>query len=297
MDDKTITQGPKKQKLPGTLKTALAIFSLAGAIAVFILPRVAASFGEKPVPTFYQLALTGIALILLTSLLLGLAAKKLGFNRAWFLLALGYNTLIIIIKFILSPQSIYGQTIELSNFGSSFDPNSSGGYLFVGAGVSLVYLAVLGIIYNVFKKIFAAKIGMAKSFWKPKKKTVIILAIIGGVIALMALTAASWLLIPMLFLYLFAGSPILYLGYFFAGNIFSELGFLILPIIVLAIIFAIGAFSQTCVQAVKLRDSTILASFFWLALSLILAYHALWIVYMGVLASIWPFRTISPSGK
>jgi|GEM_PF-1271457 len=297
MDDKTIGQGSKKQKLSGTLKTALAIFSLAGAVTVFILPHIAALSGQGPVPNFYQLALTGIVLILLTSLLLGLAAKKLGFNYAWFLLALGYNALIIVIKFILSPQSLYGQTIELSNFGVSFDPNNGMGYLFVGVAVSLIYIAVLGIIYAVFKKIFAARMGNLKSFWKPRKKTVIVLAIIGGVIALVALTASSLLLIPMIFIYLFAGSPIFYLQYFFAGSTLSELGFLLLPAIVSAILFGIGAFSQTYVKAVKLRDGTILASFFWLALSLILAYHALWIVYMGVMASIWPFRTISPSGK
>ena len=191
MDDKTIGQGSKKQKLSGTLKTALAIFSLAGAVTVFILPHIAALSGQGPVPNFYQLALTGIVLILLTSLLLGLAAKKLGFNYAWFLLALGYNALIIVIKFILSPQSLYGQTIELSNFGVSFDPNNGMGYLFVGVAVSLIYIAVLGIIYAVFKKIFAARMGNLKSFWKPRKKTVIVLAIIGVLAGIVAPSVMS----------------------------------------------------------------------------------------------------------
>jgi hypothetical protein len=44
-----------------------------------------------------------------------------------------------------------------------------------------------------------------------------------------------------------------------------------------------------------MRDGAALAAFFWLGLSLLVIYHFLWVIYMGTLVSIWPFKVILPS--
>jgi hypothetical protein len=47
-------------------------------------------------------------------------------------------------------------------------------------------------------------------------------------------------------------------------------------------------------QAVRLGDATLLASFFWLGLAVIVLYHVMWLVFLLTLVSMWPFRTYTP---
>ena len=47
-------------------------------------------------------------------------------------------------------------------------------------------------------------------------------------------------------------------------------------------------------RAVHLGDATLLAAFFWLGCALIFLYHAMWVVFLLTLISIWPFQTYTP---
>src|SRR5919112_3069148 len=60
------------------------------------------------------------------------------------------------------------------------------------------------------------------------------------------------------------------------------------------LVLAYKAFDEVEKRAVPLGDATLLASFFWLGLALILLYHVMWIVFFLTLVSIWPFRTYTP---
>ena len=60
------------------------------------------------------------------------------------------------------------------------------------------------------------------------------------------------------------------------------------------LVLAYKAFDEVEKRAVPLGDATLLASFFWLGLALILLYHVMWIVFFLTLVSIWPFRTFTP---
>ena len=41
-------------------------------------------------------------------------------------------------------------------------------------------------------------------------------------------------------------------------------------------------------------DAALLVSVFWLGLGFLALYHALWVVYVLVLTSIWPLKVITP---
>jgi hypothetical protein len=60
-----------------------------------------------------------------------------------------------------------------------------------------------------------------------------------------------------------------------------------------------GAFAAASWRAAEVRDITVVTAFLWVALALLLIVHILWIVYMGVLAHLLPFKTVVPtsSGK
>jgi uncharacterized membrane protein YidH (DUF202 family) len=76
--------------------------------------------------------------------------------------------------------------------------------------------------------------------------------------------------------------------------IFTTFGAAITLALILAAVLAYKSFDEVEKQAVRLGDATLLASFFWLGLALIVLYHVMWVVFLLTLVSIWPFRTYTP---
>jgi hypothetical protein len=62
----------------------------------------------------------------------------------------------------------------------------------------------------------------------------------------------------------------------------------------MAAVLAYKSFDEVEKRAVRLGDATLLASFFWLGLTLIVLYHVMWVIFLLTLVSIWPFRTYTP---
>ena len=275
------------KKLPDEIKVALGIFTLVGGVAVFLLPYVSRMFGAGDQPSVIQLALTGLALIALTAPLLNYAAKSLGFSRAWFALAFIYNSLIIIIKFVMSPWSLYGTTIQLGLGG--FNPNNLSGLILPVLGVLAIYMAIFSIIYVIYRRktkatVVPASSGDTVSVESHPYKLGMKILLVG--ILLVGGYATGTLFIP-----LFLGLPALtYLSYVFTGGVLIVL----LCAVGVTIFTAIKTFDIASETAINMKNATMLASFFWLGLSMILIYHVLWVIYMAVMASIWPFKTIAP---
>ena len=55
-----------------------------------------------------------------------------------------------------------------------------------------------------------------------------------------------------------------------------------------------GAFSSVTDRARMVGDATVLVAFFWLGLAFLALYHVLWVVYVLLLITVWPLRTVVP---
>jgi hypothetical protein len=53
------------------------------------------------------------------------------------------------------------------------------------------------------------------------------------------------------------------------------------------------AFRSAAERAQILGDAAVFVSFFWVGLAFLALYHALWVVYILVLTSIWPLKVVS----
>jgi hypothetical protein len=269
-----------------TLMVALTIFGLAGSAIVVTVPQL---FTGPERPHFTLFLVAGVAVIILTAGLFGYIARLgMGFGKTALVLAAGYNALIAAVKLGLAPAAMYAANQERSFDASLVDPNSLWFYLAVGSGVLLLYVLVFGVMYSVFKRRFrrrAGEIGAPperRSRWAGRRRAVLVALVVASV----ALLASFLWVMPVVFV----GLPTLsYLNY-----VFSTFGAAITLALVLAAVLAYKTFARVEERAVHLKDATLLASFFWLGLALILLYHAMWVVFLLTLVSIWPFRTYTP---
>jgi len=86
----------------------------------------------------------------------------------------------------------------------------------------------------------------------------------------------------------------LYAIFGYVGYVFSGLGGPVLVAIAMAIFFAKKGFETTTGDAFYLKQPALLATFFWLGLTLIFMYHIMWVVFMVSLVQLWPFNTYTP---
>src|SRR5215207_5581491 len=262
-----------------TLTLALVLFGLAGSAVMVVVP----GFFAGPVrPEFTVFLVAGVAAIVLTAGFFGYIYRLgMGFGRTVLVLAAGYNALIAAVKLGLAPAALYQANREQAFDAAFGDPNELWFYLGVGWGILLLYLLVLGVMYSLFRRRFRRR--SLPSEPPPEQRgrwsnrTIVV-----GVVVLVAFAASFLWIMPVVYV----GLPTLsYLIY-----IFTTFG----AAIALDLILAYKSFDEVEKRAVRLGDATLLASFFWLGLALIVLYHVMWVVFLLTLVSIWPFRTYTP---
>jgi hypothetical protein len=274
-------------KSSSTLVVALALFGLGGSMVAVTVPNL---FTGPERPAFTVFLIAGVAVITLTAGLFAYIARLgMGFGKTALVLAAGYNALIAAVKLGLAPAALYTAN-QRQDFDSTFgDPNNPWFYIAVGAAVMFVYVGVFRVMYGVFNRRFRIRAGGTiarqerRSLWSGVRRRPVLIAL---VIASVALLASLLWIMPLLFV----GMPTLsYLIY-----VFSTFGAAITLALILAAVLAYKTFAHIEDRAVHLKDATLLANFFWLGLALILLYHAMWVVFLLTLVSIWPFRTYTP---
>ena len=261
----------------------MALFGLAGSAVMATVPRL---FIGPLGPEFMIFLVAGLAAIALTAGLFGYVyLLGMGFGRTVLVLAAGYNALIAVVKFGLAPAALYQANREQAFEASISDPNSLWFFLGIGSGVLLLYLVVFGVMYRVFRRRFQRRSlpseppSEQRGRWSRGQ-------IVVGVVACVAFVASFVWLLPLVYV----GLPTLsYLAY-----IFSTFGATIALALLLAAYLAYRTFAEVEKRAVRLGDATLLASFFWLGLALIVLYHVMWVVFLLTLVSMWPLRTYTP---
>lgn len=279
-----MTEGAKSFS---TLALALALFGLAGSVIAVTVPNLFTGPGR---PGFTVFLVAGVAVITLTAGLFAYIDRLgMGFGKTALVLAAGYNALIATVKLGLAPAALYTAN-QRQDFDSTFgDPNNPWFYLAVGSAVLCLYAGVFRVMYGVFKRRLRIRMGEPdtrperRSLLAGRRKRRILIAL---VVASVALLASFLWVMPLLFVGMPAFSYLIY--------VFSTFGTAIALALILAAVLAYKTFAHVEDRAVHLKDATLLANFFWLGLALILLYHAMWVVFLLTLVSIWPFRTYTP---
>ena len=261
---------------------AVVLFGLACSFLLATIPRL---FFRPAQPGFLVFLLAGVAAVVLTAGLFGFIDRLgMGFGRTVLVLAAGYNALIAAVKLGLAPAALYRANSRESFDASVQDPNSLIYYLSVGFGVLLLYVLVFGVMYRLFRRRFRRRSLSSDAPRDRRGVTGRMLVVI--VVAVVALAVSLLWVAPLLYV----GLPTLsYLVY-----IFSTFGVAITLALVLAAFLAYRTFDEVEKRAVRLGDATLLATFFWLGLALIVLYHVMWVVFLLTLVSIWPFQTYTP---
>ncbi|HVO86317.1 MAG TPA: hypothetical protein VMT23_01110 [Candidatus Binatia bacterium] len=198
---------------------------------------------------------TSFSLVLATAGLLYLLTQSLGLSLSWYAFALSYNSVIIAIKFIISPAFLHNSL-----------GRATPKYIFAGFVVMVLYLVAFWIIYSVYARDSQKRISKKSSGepigWPTR-------FLLGGGLLLMAFAAR------VLIANLLSGTAASdYLRAIFSGSSLT------LPLLLAIMVFSsIGAFEKAGRSAVRKHNLEILHKFFLVGLFLIITYHLLWLVY------------------
>jgi len=306
MEDSDVTG---RSKSFSTLAVAVVLFGLAGSVVAVLMPP---SFATGPPrPPFGVFLVAGVSLVVLTAGLFAVVDRLgMGFGKTALALAAGYNALIATVKLGLAPAALYEANQEQSFDAGIADPNSPMFYLAVGSAVLILYLIVFCAMYGVFRWRFRRRAearASAEPYWAssgasspgsrtdrtstsdtPEPRRIS--------------RGALWALLAVAVVVILAGLGLWWVPVFLVGlpalsylsYIFTTFGAAIVLALGLAAVLAWITFDKVEQRAARLGDATLLASFFWLGLALILLYHVMWAVFLLTLVSIWPFRTYTP---
>lgn len=261
----------------------LGIAGLISFVAIWFIPHLDNDlFPSHTAPG--GLTMIGVSLVvtLLTAFALhtGINTKE-SVPQKFVAFALLYNVLFVVARLSLEPLALYQ-----SNVTHLFDfPVNDPSFLIMFAGLSFViYLIIFGILYHFFSRYAHRKIDSSKQLLSYKKMLYIGLACVAGLIIL----ASTTTIFVMPFLYSLLASEFVY---FMCTTVYGILG----ALAIIASLFFLGAAMKSVAdQAIAVRDMAILSSFFWIAATFLLMYHALWVVYLITITTIWPLRVVIP---
>jgi hypothetical protein len=256
------------QDLPLRLVVGFIGAALLAAGAIFVLPG-----GGGNTPTESTLvgvaaavaAITGVALYAGLRLDLGLPASIA-------LYAVGYNLLVVLVKFVLGPQALYDASEEGR---VTSDLGSDDLTVITAVGVGAAYLFAFWFLYRLARNRLEQPGGQSsKARW--------VIAIV-----VLAVLFVSGVLPVLLLLFALVGGE--YVSFVFTSGASLVAG------VALACALALAglALNSSADRARAIGDATLLASVFWVGAAYLALYHALWVIYILVLTSIWPLKVVS----
>lgn len=236
-------------------------FGLA-ALAAVLVPRLGDAGRETP--SLATLLLTAVCVGALTTAVLYLAlTRDLGVTRTVAVYGVAYNALVVLVKFVLSPDALYEHS-EAGTFEAFLDPSRFFDATLIAATVFALYALALYVIYRICRR----RLETRSFSWK---RAVVIAALTAALVL-----ATGW------FLLVAAWGGLEYVDFVFT----SSVSLLVAGALVGSIALASIAFRDAADRAALLGDAAVLVSVFWVALAFLALYHALWVVYVLVLTTI-----------
>lgn len=249
-----------------------ACFLLALAAAGFI-PRIDLALNPgSTTPGVISFLGVGLAVLILTAALFFAGLRRVLPKTAVFLgAALGYNALLVIVKFTLGPVALY---LESEKSGVLVLTNL---FAFPGlaAITAILYASAFFVLYVIFHRGMQRRLGISVRFERGVVQLVIVMFLlaVAGAVTVIGLGGFLEYSLSVLF------GPIL--------------GLLVAVALVGAIVLASVAFREAADQAVMTRNVAVLSTFAWIGLAFIAAYHIIWFVFLLTLVSLWPLRAYS----
>jgi hypothetical protein len=184
--------------------------------------------------------------------------------------------LIALVKFVLAPLGLYEVNAVKSLqdvFGTVADP--------VGAAITAsVVFGLYALAYSIIFRIGRRGDG-DRSPIRVRGRTIVV-----GLVGLGLLVVSGFWVLVLVVL----NAPWQYLEFVFT----SGAGVMVAVALATAATLIGSAFRTLDLQPQVVADAGAIVSLFWLGLGFLALYHVLWIVYVLVLASIWPLRTVVP---
>ena len=184
--------------------------------------------------------------------------------------------LIALVKFVLAPLGLYEvNAIKALDdyFGTVADP--------VGAAIVAVFVfGLYALGYSVVYRIVRGNVG-SRSPIRVRRRTLVLGLIAVGLVGV----SGIWIIVLGVL-----AAPGQYLEFVFA----SEAGVIAAVALVIAATLIGSAFRALDRKPQVVAEVGAIVSLFWLGLGFLALYHVLWIVYVLVLGSIWPLRTVTP---
>jgi uncharacterized membrane protein len=253
---------------------ALPVAAARGAIALF--PRTG---GDAP--SLASLALIGAVIAgVTTAALYATVRRDLRLPRRLATsLAIAF-ALIGLVKFVLAPFGLYevNAVRPLDDyFGTVGD---LGGTLITAAAVFGLYALGYTIAYRIGHPSHDRP-SRARDRPRMSGRTILIVVVVAGLLAVSGLWLVALLLV---------NAPRQYLEFVFS----SGAGLLMAIALAGAATLVGSVFRALSRQPELVANVGAVLTLFWLGLGFLALYHALWIVYVLVLGSIWPLRTVVP---
>jgi hypothetical protein len=268
------------RRMPPRLAARVSVV-LASALAlavVMLVPHLSTPSGQQTPPVGILLLVGGgLAAVIAPALYLAVRSG-LGLGAWTAACVVAYNLLVILVKFVLAPHGLY-KVNQSRAIDSMFSLSQSGSALVAAGTVFLLYLAVYVVLYRLASR----KLGAALRRDPGKARRMALPLIVGALLVAISLPALGIALL------LLAGSGLSYLEFVFSSGVAA--------VVALALACAIGlashAFTSAAERARAVGGASMLVSLFWLGLYFLALYHALWVVYILVLTSVWPLKTVT----
>jgi hypothetical protein len=194
-----------------------------------------------------------------------------------------YNGLVILVKFVLAPHGFYevNQHITLESWAT---PDTQVGAAFTAGLVLVPYVVIFWLVYRFARRRVEVALAFPVNERRMRARRLVIpivsLAVVG------AASGGALMIVPLLV----ASAGLNYLHFVFA----SSASFAIAVSLAGATSLAALAFRSTGDRAIAAADASVLVGVFWVGLAFLALFHALWVVYLLVLTSIWPLKVVVP---
>jgi hypothetical protein len=267
--------------LPQALLLKLAVAAALSLVVVMLAPI--SVDAEPGVPPGGMLLATGSVVALICAVLLAWGLRTdLGLPLVTAVYAVVFNAAVIAVKLVLAPYGLYevNQVRDLSGWLTIDDPFMA---LLVGGMIFVLYFGVYYFLFWVFR-----------SKVEPLVESRTIPRFVSGRAMTLTVVVFSVLLVATGGALLLALIPLAagleYLDFVFA----SGLSLAIALVLACATAFAAMALNSAADRARLVGDAAVFMSVFWVGLYFLALYHALWVVYVILLTSIWPLKVVTP---